>query len=178
MKMWFRCSWMCSHLFTVFVSVLFFIIVYILSCVCMCVHVPHIHSRTQVVHGDSLVSRSTRRTVSSVMDTSFLFFSILLTAATALHPSLSPQSLSLPLAFSSFFVSAQVTPVILHWDINSSAEQHFFFPLSFYLSPLVLVLLHRNILYVCIFGHLSMNVSWTHSWCVSQSCASQSFHTI
>lgn len=107
------------------------------------VHGARLHSLTQVVLSDSLMSHSSRGTVLSVMDTSVLFSSILLTtAATALHPSL---TLSVCLSTStelSSFVSARVTPVIFHRGIRYIADPHFSPPswvsASTFLFPLFL----------------------------------------
>lgn len=156
-------------------------------CVCVPVHM-HIdathtlsHTHTQVVHGDSLVSHGTRTTVSSVMDTSFLFLQSSWQQL-FIPPSL-PPSLRLSLPSSSFLLflclSAQVTPVILRWDISSWAELHFFpFPSHhFSFSPWLCVspLLSRFLsflVHLCMFIHVWLWVSWAHSWCFisSQRC--------
>ena len=147
-------------------------------CLCACAqrHRTHTHSNThtlmhthtQVVRGDSLVSHGTRRTVSSVMDTSFLFFnppdSSSSHSYSSLPPSLPPPTVSpslrhsFPSSSSLFFLCLRTSHTCdppLRRQLLSWA--------SFFFLPSHIISLFFFFMTVCLLSHLPFSLIFSPS---------------
>lgn len=112
----------------------------------------HGQTNSQVVHGDSLVPQHPWEQSCDLWTHSFLFLES--SWQQQLHFFISPPvSFLLSSSVAPFFsfVSAQLSPVILQWDISSWADLHF----------------PQLSLFLFFFLFLAVFISWMHSWCSS-----------